>query len=284
MAVDYQIVLWDPSGKPYWGGDGQKHYIPPITAAQMDDTRAKAWATSQGASADPEHYTSGAPGQSLLKNRGTWNTKTGNYDQGTNWSAITSMAIAGVLTGGAISAVGGGGAAGGAGAASAASGAGTGGGVVAGGTGLGSTVAGGLLKYGLPVAGSIYAARSQANAEKDAAQLQSDFNNKALAAQQEQQAWERQQALDAIKRQQEDLLYTRAQTEENQTYNRGERSQYLTRLDPFRSAGQGALPRIESLLSGGGAGMVTMRAPTGETQAVHPVDVDRATQLGAVRI
>ncbi len=130
-APDYQTVLWDANGKPYWKtASGSKTYIPPIVAAQyQDDPKLRAWAASQGESIDYSKVASGGqaavtnnarPGASLLKNAGTWNSKTGQFDRGVNWGNIMALGIAGAIAApfviGAVAGGAGAGAAGGTGA------------------------------------------------------------------------------------------------------------------------------------------------------------------------
>ncbi len=124
-APDYKTVLWD-NGKPYWRtAKGGKIFIPPMSAAQIrDDPKAMAWARAQGVNIDYQTDEAGnvtvgeggvtntaTPGGSLFRNRGEWNSDTGDFDQSLNWGNILSMVIAGTITAGVASAAMGGGAA-----------------------------------------------------------------------------------------------------------------------------------------------------------------------------
>ncbi len=131
---DYQHVYYEANGQPYWKKvGGGKQYIPPATAMSMtNDPKALSWARSQGYYIDggqtgssqqptvdasgnvqqapsPVHGT--PPSGGLLHNSGTWNSQTGQWDQGLDWGNILSMVVAGTITAGVASAMMGGGAA-----------------------------------------------------------------------------------------------------------------------------------------------------------------------------
>jgi len=111
-APDYQHVLWE-NGKPYWKtASGKKTFIPPLVAAQMrDDPEILAWAEKQGVKidfqTDPEtgQITIGeggiqnhaAPGGSLFRERGQWNSEKGEWDRPINWSNIMAMGVGGAM-------------------------------------------------------------------------------------------------------------------------------------------------------------------------------------------
>lgn len=125
-------VKWDAKGPYYPTSDGRKAYIPPIAAAQYDDDpRMLQWAQAQGATLrdSPQGITAGTsvPGGSLLKNRGTWNSQEGGYDQGINWGNVAALGVGGLIAAPAIAglAAGAGGGAAAGGGATAASGGGT---------------------------------------------------------------------------------------------------------------------------------------------------------------
>lgn len=200
-------VKWDASGKPYYDIDGRNiGYVPPASALEStNDPRLMAWGQAHAA----------RPGQSFLKDSGTWNPATGQYDQGINWTNILSSVVGAGLGAGAIGALAGGGTAGaasiptdvaglsGVGAVpAAAGGVGVGAGEIGATTGLGTaagTVAGpgasaiggssfgnallGLVggKSGALSAGlNLVSAALSSNASKDAAKTQSDAAQKAI--------------------------------------------------------------------------------------------------------
>lgn len=133
--------------------------------------------------------------------------------------------------------------------------------------------------------------RSQQTANREAAQLERESFREAMDYQREQDAYER------------------AKYKENTLFNRGEMADYRSRLEPYRGAGLGALARLSDHFGGsapmqtyarptdldlpevgggasqsrprdiaGGAGMVTIQAPNGDTrqiprsQAQHYID------------
>lgn len=98
-------VHWDEKGKPYYlTSDSQRDYIPPIAAAQyQSDPKLQSWAKSQGAEINyqnpdhPEVVSTGGKKGSFFKNPGTWNSETGEYDQGLNWGTIMSLVVGGMI-------------------------------------------------------------------------------------------------------------------------------------------------------------------------------------------
>jgi hypothetical protein len=145
------------------------------------------------------------------------------------------------------------------------------------------------------------------NAQTDAQNTQRDYNDRALAAQQEQQTYERQKAeLDRQREieefnqnfglnqskfdysKQQDAL-NRDQLLERQGYQRGQFNQYLGRLQPFSQGGQSVLPQLAGLITPSAAGFgsgggVQMRAPDGSLSMVDPDHVDHYASLGAQRV
>lgn len=136
--------------------------------------------------------------------------------------------------------------------------------------------------------------------QNDAAlRAQIDYNNRALQAAQEQQAWERnfqqqqfglsQNQFDYQKQLNDRLIGNQL---ERQNYQRGQYSQYLNRLSPYSTAPQESLGTLNTLLrpnaiglgGGGGGATVQMRAPDGTVAAVSPDQVDHYTSLGATRV
>jgi hypothetical protein len=157
-----------------------------------------------------------------------------------------------------------------------------------------------LFAGGAAAGASIYGARSASSANRDAMRTEERYSDKALAAAEEQREYDRQQEAARIQREEEQRKYDRgmderllARDEERQSYGRGQYNQYLGRLEPFRASGSSALPRLESLLGnspvGGapmasGGGMVTLRAPNGQTQQVPATQAEHYERLGAVRV
>lgn len=282
-----KTILWDGSGKPYWQETNgtRRMYLPPITVSEYrDDPKAVAWAAANGVTA--ENPSGNVPGGGLLHHRGVWNDDTGKYDTPIDWGNVLSIAVGTALTAGAASAIGGGAAAGaGTGGAYAgdlgavnatldslgAAGAGAGGGAAAGGL-----TAQGLIRYGVPTAGNIVGNVLQARAEGKAADVNADYLNRALEAAKEEQQ------------------YRRTFDEEARGYNRGQRADYLGRLQPYGDAGTAATGRASALLTTSryrpelaaapqGRG-IQMRAPDGSMQEVPETLVDHYQQLGAVRV
>ena len=140
-----------------------------------------------------------------------------------------------------------------------------------------------LISTGIGAATNIYGGKKQADANAAALQAQIDYNNKALAAALDQQQYERQQ--DEINR---NIAL------ERQDYQRGQYNQYVSRLQPFASAGQTSLPRLTALLEpsqiglGGGPSSapnaVRLRAPDGTESMVDPAHVAHYLALGAMPV
>ena len=90
---------WDQQNRPYvemlMDGPGYKkgdrRYIAPAEVwssnSYGEDPRLMQWADANR----------NAPGQSLLRERGQWNPRTGKWDQGVNWTNIASMAVGGAM-------------------------------------------------------------------------------------------------------------------------------------------------------------------------------------------
>ena len=90
-------IRWDERG-PYrillMGPDaGQKRYVAPaeVNPLNTSDPKLLQWAAANQ-----------RPGQSLLKNAGTWNSETGDWDRGTNWTNIANMGVGAFLGGPAL--------------------------------------------------------------------------------------------------------------------------------------------------------------------------------------
>lgn len=87
-------VRFDERGRPYrvylMDGPGyragERAYVPPAEAVASDDPRLRQWGEQNG-----------APGQSFLRERGTWNSRTGEWDRGINWSNIASAATGALI-------------------------------------------------------------------------------------------------------------------------------------------------------------------------------------------
>ena len=91
----YRVYLMDGPGYKA----GEKTYVPPAEAVASDDPKLKAWGEQNG-----------APGQSFLRNRGNWDSDTGSWEQGLNWTNILSAATGAAIGGPALAgALGGGG-------------------------------------------------------------------------------------------------------------------------------------------------------------------------------
>lgn len=91
-------VRWDERGRPYrvylldtgTHRAGERSYVSPAEAATINDPKLQAWAAQNQ-----------RPGQSLFKNDGTWNNKSGEWDRGFNWNNAAVLG-AGALTGAGI--------------------------------------------------------------------------------------------------------------------------------------------------------------------------------------
>lgn len=116
---DYQHVLWDTQGRPYWAGpSGKPIYINPLTAAQYAnpssptyDPKLAAWAKSMGAQIDYSQGTgpgqekvisSGAPNSGFATAQSSWNGDTGQWDRG----SFFNTPLGGLLIGGGTMAAG----------------------------------------------------------------------------------------------------------------------------------------------------------------------------------
>lgn len=116
---------------------------------------------------------------------------------------------------------------------------------------LGRDLVHGGLQYGLPTIGGLINTRMQNNAAREAADIMADYYDRALEVE-----------------------------KEKEQYGRGQRADYLGRLQPFGDAGRGALGDMQGLLAGssyqpfaggvqpGGGGSVSMVAPDGSTKQV----------------
>ncbi len=126
---------------------------------------------------------------------------------------------------------------------------GLGGAAGAGGAAGGATAGGGaaalspILDYAVPAAGSLINAGMQNSANNAATDAEIDFNNRALEAAREEQQYRR--TFD-----EEARTHERARYADERDYGRGQRSQYLERLQPYEAAGRPSISRLEALLSG----------------------------------
>lgn len=119
-----------------------------------------------------------------------------------------------------------------------------------------------LLSYGIPAATGLVATRMQANADRDATRMQTDYLDRALAVEQENQQW-----------------------------NRGQRADYLARLKPYDEAGVAAVGRATDFLTNryrpdamAGGPLVALRDSRGEVRQVPAAEADRYLQMGAQRV
>lgn len=240
-----------------------------------------------------------------------WDGKTGQWvakptDQLNKW--LIGATVAG-LTAGVASAAGAFAGAGGGGTSAATTSATTAG---------GSTVAGGSVPIAsvvsphwwssawLPSAinagAGLVASRQASNANKDAARLEYEATQQALADAREQRDYEQQrdeeqQQYDRT-RYGEERDYNRAQYGEVRDYDRGQYANYLGRLDPYRQTGNRALTRVEDVLNssrpmnpaaGGNpaamsGGTVRLKAPTGEVKDVPAEMAEQFLNRGAIRV
>lgn len=135
----------------------------------------------------------------------------------------------------------------------------------------------------LPVAGSLIGTKMQANAMRDASQTESDFLNRALEYQKEQDA------------------YNRTRDEERQQYSRDQFNRYSEGLTPYRDAGVAGVGRAEGALTssryrpdlgqlptrsmgGGSTGTVAMADSAGMVRQVSPDQVADLERRGARRV
>lgn len=129
---------------------------------------------------------------------------------------------------------------------------------------LARTALGYGLNYGVPIAANLIGARMASNADRDAAAIQNQYLNRALDAE-----------------------------IEDRNYNRGERANYLGRLQPYGDTGKEALGRASALLTtssyrpelqGAGGAMVRLRAPDGSESEVPESAAGHYMARGAQRI
>jgi hypothetical protein len=118
------------------------------------------------------------------------------------------------------------------------------------------------LAYGVPAATGLIATRMQANADRDATALQTDYLNRALDVE-----------------------------KENQQYTRGQRADYLARLKPYGDAGTAAVGRATDFLTTryrpeamAPSGLVALRDSRGVVKHVPAVEAERYLQMGAQRV
>lgn len=130
---------------------------------------------------------------------------------------------------------------------------------------VGAIIGAGALSAGA----TVYSASKQSSAAKDAAATQKDYNDKALAAAQESQAYQRN------------------------AYN-----QYLNRLQPYTQAYSGSMSKLASLLGqtqptagamsaqmpAASSAMVTLRAPNGMTKQVPSSQAQHYISRGATQV
>ena len=116
-----------------------------------------------------------------------------------------------------------------------------------------------LLQYGVPAATQLVGQKMAANADTRATEIQTDYLNRALDVE-----------------------------KENQAYTRGERANYLARLKPYNDAGTAAVGRASGLLTGGGpasaGATVRLKAPDGSTSDVPAALADHYISRGAMRV
>jgi hypothetical protein len=243
MAYTY-TVQYDALGRAYMDQPGPRSYISPVAFGKDAPTDTT----------------------SIFKHAPRFNPKTGDWETPTDWGNIANIGAVTGLTLGAANAgmfghtasslVGGGGGASQSGAAEAVKAvaeAASGG--AGGGAGVALTPLTELLaKYGFQAGGQIGGALIQSKAQLDAAKIQQEYNDKALAAALEEQAYERkraeeQTAYDRLHGE-ENTAYTRAHTAELFNYNKDQFGNYLSNLSPYRQAGTSALSRLQQALAG----------------------------------
>ncbi len=182
----------------------------------------------------------------------------------------------------------------------------TGGSTVASGAPLASVVSphwwsSAWLPSAISAGAGLVASHQASNANKDAAQLEYEATQQALADAREQRAYEQkrdeeQQQYDRG-RYSEERDYTRGVYGEERDYGRGQYANYLGRLDPYRQSGTRALTRVEDVLNRStpmnpaaarptntGGPMVQLKAPTGQIKAIPADQVDQYLARGAVRV
>jgi len=134
-----------------------------------------------------------------------------------------------------------------------------------------------LLGQGVQAATNLYGQHMANSASADAARIQTEFLEKALEVEKENER------------------YRRSTTEEERGYTRGQRADYLGRLQPYSAAGTAATTRASALLSGssyqGQAPPASGSGPTVKLAdsrgVVRDVPADQAEQYlqqGATRV
>jgi hypothetical protein len=252
MAKSY-TVQYDALGRPYFDMPGMKgpSYVSPAAMGQA-----------------PPPDTTG-----VFRHGPQWNQNTGKWETPIDWSNVLNVGVGSALGAGVLSAAGVfGGGAGAASSSSAGAGAGAGGGAAGGaGAGTGAGVSAGVaagagakmgiptlvelgLKYGLPALGNVIDTKMTTGANADAARIQQEYYNKALAAALEEQAYERkrleeQTAYDRL-HSEDQTAYTRQHAAELLGINQGAFGNYLSQLAPYRTAGTTALERMQAALGG----------------------------------
>lgn len=167
---------------------------------------------------------------------------------------------------------------------------------------IGSAIGGGTALAGMHSQGK---ANNQANA------LQSKYSDQALAAQREQDTYDRirQNQQDAESKREYDQDYglnrdqfgfTQAQAdraqanlENSRNYIRGQYGNYLTRLSPYSQAGASTVANLASVLgrnlpasipTAGSGAMVRLQSPNGQIQEVPAEHADHYLSLGATKV
>lgn len=155
-----------------------------------------------------------------------------------------------------------------------------------------------IIAGGAAAGASVYGAKKQAGAARDATRVEERYSDKAVAAAEEQRAYDREQEQLRLEREAEQKAYDRrmeqeaiGRTVEDRNYRRGQFSEYLTRLEPYRTGSHPAIGRAEQLIGANptfarptGEGLVTLRAPNGQTQQVPVQQAEHYERLGAVRV
>lgn len=132
-----------------------------------------------------------------------------------------------------------------------------------------------LIPTAVAGATQIYGARTMANANRDASQLEYDATMRALE--------------DA----KEDRDYTRKTAEEQRAYDRQQYADYRNRMQPYERAGSAATDRLSSVLAQhlpntvpgmGNGSLVRVKAPNGQVKDVPAYHADWYVQQGATRV
>jgi hypothetical protein len=242
MAQSFTIQ-YDALGRPYFDMPGMKapSYVSPVAMGK----------------------TAPADTTGVFRKGPQWNQKKGVWETPIDWSNVLNVGAATALTLGAADAgifgqgaatlLHGGSASGAkeavAGVANSISGG------AGGGAGMALTPLKDLLvKYGFELGGQLGGAAINSKAALDAAKIQEEYNNKALAAALEEQAYERkraeeQTAYDRLHGE-ENTAYTRQRAAELLGYNKDQFGNYLQNLSPYRQAGTSALSRLQDALAG----------------------------------